>query len=158
MLRSLRIVIHGLVMVPVMASAQSGVDKLKNSSDAGQQVFDGRRGGPTALDTNRVYAVHEVMMQPDCSGAFKMRRTGEGYFAQPPSELPDSCTTTRVMVSLIVERNGGVTNEEVLGNVCPELGAKALEVFKSIGRCTPGEIRDVPVRVRMIVPVNFKLR
>jgi TonB family protein len=64
-----------------------------------------------------------------------------------------------VYLSIIVEDNGVVTNVTVLRGVNggPGLSKEAVRVLKSMPPWTPGRMNGKPVRVKMNVPVRFKL-
>lgn len=63
----------------------------------------------------------------------------------------------RVIVGFVVEKDGSISNVEVVRSVDPSLDKEALRVIKSMPRWKPGKIRGKPVRVKYRVPVNFKL-
>ena len=63
----------------------------------------------------------------------------------------------RVIVGFVVEKDGSISNVEVVRSVDPSLDKEALRVIKSMPRWKPGKIRGKPVRVKYTVPVNFKL-
>ncbi len=64
-----------------------------------------------------------------------------------------------VYLSIIVEDNGVVTNVTVLRGVNggPGLEKEAKRVLKAMPPWTPGRVNGKPVRVKMNVPVRFKL-
>lgn len=139
--------------------AQTSVDQLGGASDSGQQVFDGQRSAPTKFDPAHVYAPSEVMRQPTYPGADKALflhfASTEGCAGIVPGT---TCSTTQVLVSFIVERDGTVTESTATCAGCPLLETLALCRVKSMARWSPGEIRDVPVRVRLLIPVRYELR
>ncbi len=140
------------------AFAQTSVDQLGGASDAGQQVFDGQRSAPTKFDPSHVYAPNEVMQQPVYPGAdkalLKHFASTEGCAGGVSGTV---CSATQVSVSFIVERDGSITEPAAICEGCPQLEALALCRVKSMARWSPGEIRDVPVRVRLSIPVRYEL-
>lgn len=64
-----------------------------------------------------------------------------------------------VYLSIIVEDNGVVTNVTVLRGVNggPGLKQEAIRVLKAMPPWTPGRMNGKPVRVKMNVPVKFRL-
>lgn len=65
----------------------------------------------------------------------------------------------RVMVRFVIEKNGTLSNIEVISSPNPILSEEALRVIKSSPpQWTPGKQRNTPVRVRFEVPVDFKLQ
>ena len=64
----------------------------------------------------------------------------------------------KVVVSFVVERDGKVTRPAVLSPISPSLDREAVEAVLAMPAWIPGKYHDVPVRTRMIVPVNFQLK
>lgn len=63
-----------------------------------------------------------------------------------------------VKVRFVIEKDGSVSNIEVLSSPNPVLSEEALRVIGlSSAQWTPGKQRNKPVRVRFEVPVDFKL-
>lgn len=146
-----------LAFAPVMA--QEPVAPLRSSSDAGQRVFDQRIARPVAVDTtvHELGAVDRPPVYP--GGEEAMLRS----LAQAPSctmgALEENCaTSTRVMLSFIVERDGNISNAIAEGGACPVLAVYALCTLRTLGRFTPGSHQGRAVRVRIHVPVTYELR
>jgi TonB family protein len=64
----------------------------------------------------------------------------------------------RVIVSFVVERDGTVTNAEVVKSVDPLLDKEAVRVIRSMPRWKPGIQDGKPVRVKYTTPVTFRLQ
>lgn len=62
-----------------------------------------------------------------------------------------------VMVSLVVEKDGSLGDITILRSPDSSLSEEALRVINSSPKWTPGKIKNRPVRVKYILPVNFKL-
>lgn len=63
----------------------------------------------------------------------------------------------RVFIGFVVEKDGSVTNVNVLRGVCEELDNEAVKVVKAMPRWTPGMNEGKPVRVQYTLPIVFKL-
>ena len=63
----------------------------------------------------------------------------------------------RVLVSFIVEKDGSISNPEVVKNVNSSLDKEALRLISAMPKWKPGSQRGKPVRVKYTVPVNFRL-
>ncbi|PHR26346.1 MAG: hypothetical protein COA38_15045 [Fluviicola sp.] len=64
----------------------------------------------------------------------------------------------RVYVTFVVERNGSLSNIEVMrGGLTPELNAEAIRLISSMPRWLPGEIDGEAVRARCRLPITFVL-
>lgn len=64
----------------------------------------------------------------------------------------------RVMVKFVVERDGSVSNVDILRGVDPALDKEAVRVVKSMPKWKPGKQRGKPVRQSFQVPVVFRLQ
>lgn len=74
-----------------------------------------------------------------------------------PVEAIEKKISGRVMISFIVEKDGSLSNVEVLKNVDPALDAEAVRVVKSMPKWEPGKQRGHVVRVKYTLPVTFSL-
>lgn len=63
----------------------------------------------------------------------------------------------RVTVMFVVEKNGEITNIEVVKSVGWGLDDEAIRVVKSMPRWIPGENNYRPVRVKIALPIKFIL-
>lgn len=63
----------------------------------------------------------------------------------------------RVFVQFVVEKDGSISEVKTIKGVTSGLDKEAERVIKSMPKWTPGKQRGVPVKVRMIIPVFFKL-
>ena len=63
----------------------------------------------------------------------------------------------KVMVSFIINKDGSTSDFQVIKSVDPYLDKEALRVMSMMPKWKPGKQNGVPVRVKMTVPVNFKL-
>ena len=64
----------------------------------------------------------------------------------------------RVVVGFVVERDGSITDVQILRGVDPSLDREAMRVVKSMPRWTPGKQNGSAVRVKYQVPVSFRLQ
>ncbi|MCR5395705.1 MAG: energy transducer TonB [Bacteroidales bacterium] len=69
----------------------------------------------------------------------------------------ECCIQGRVYLSFIVERDGSISNIEVLRSPAEELSKEAIRIVQSMPKWKPGEIKDTPVRTKYVLPVTFKL-
>lgn len=63
----------------------------------------------------------------------------------------------KVYVQFVVEKDGSVSDIELLRGVHPLLNQEALRVVKSMPRWTPGKIKGEPVRCSYTIPIVFML-
>lgn len=63
----------------------------------------------------------------------------------------------RVITTFVVERDGSITDINVVRGQDPSLDKEAVRVIKTMPRWKPGQQRGKPVRVRFTLPVHFRL-
>jgi len=68
------------------------------------------------------------------------------------------CFGGRVIVQFVVEKDGSITNIEVVRGVDPSLDREAIRIVESMPNWIPGEQRGEKVRVKFILPVIFRLQ
>lgn len=63
----------------------------------------------------------------------------------------------RVVVSFTVEKDGSITEAEVVRSIDPSLDQEALRVINTLPKWTPGKNEGKIVRVKYTVPIQFRL-
>ena len=108
-----------------------------------------------AADTTEAFMVIENMPQfPGGDEAmFEFFRNNVTY---PENCIADSIQG-RVIATFIVEKDGSITDIEVVRSVHPDLDAEAVRVINAMPAWNPGTQRGKPVRVMYTIPVLFKL-
>ena len=77
---------------------------------------------------------------------------------QYPQETKKLGKEGYVVLQFIVEKDGSISNVNVLKSVHPSLDKEAVRVVSQIKRFVPGYNEDhAPVRVLYTLPVHFKL-
>ena len=64
----------------------------------------------------------------------------------------------RVVVNFIVEKDGAISNVNIVRSVTPTLDAEAVRVIKAMPKWVPGKQDGQFVRVKYNVPVSFRLQ
>lgn len=64
----------------------------------------------------------------------------------------------KVYISFVVERDGSISSIEVERGLPGGLSEEAVKVIRNMPRWKPATQNGVPVRVKMVVPINFKLQ
>lgn len=64
----------------------------------------------------------------------------------------------RVICNFVVERDGSITDVQVVRGQDPSLDREAIRVIQQMPRWKPGKQRGSPVRVRFTLPVVFRLQ
>ena len=76
---------------------------------------------------------------------------------QYPKEAMDKSIKGRVICSFVVEKDGSLTDFEVLQSPDKSLGDEAVRVLKTSPKWEPGEQRGEKVRVKYTVPIVFEI-
>ncbi len=74
-----------------------------------------------------------------------------------PIEAIEKGIQGRVFVGFVVEKDGSISNIEVLKGIGDVCDAEAVRVVKSMKRWKPGRNKGKLVRVSLMLPVSFKL-
>ena len=63
----------------------------------------------------------------------------------------------RIVLQFVVDREGSITDVEVVRSVSPSLDKEAIRVIKKMPKWTPGTLHGKTVRVRYTLPMMFRL-
>lgn len=77
---------------------------------------------------------------------------------QYPPVAEENGVQGTVLCSFVVEPDGTLTNARVARGVDPSLNKEALRVVKAMPKWIPGKQNGKTVRVKMTVPISFKLQ
>lgn len=75
-----------------------------------------------------------------------------------PKKAQDAGQQGRVIVQMVVSKEGKVVNPKIVRSVSPELDAEAIRVVKSMPDWKPGKQRGQAVNVKYTLPIMFKLQ
>lgn len=75
-----------------------------------------------------------------------------------PTVAAENGVQGRVVVGFVVERDGSITDVNILRGVDPSLDREAMRVVKSMPRWNPGKQNGSAVRVKYQCPVSFRLQ
>lgn len=64
----------------------------------------------------------------------------------------------KLYIKFIFEKDGSISNIEVIRGVDPLLDSEAIRVLRGLPKVEPAKQRGVPVRTAYMVPINAKLR
>ena len=108
------------------------------------------------VEETKIFTVVEQMpMFPGGDGALM------GYLHDNihyPTVAAENGVQGRVVVGFVVERDGSITDVNILRGVDPSLDREAMRVVKSMPKWTPGKQNGSAVRVKYQVPVSFRLQ
>jgi TonB family protein len=95
----------------------------------------------------------EATEMPDIIGGIKALSDKIKY----PEAEKKAGTQGKVYVQLFIDEKGNIEKKEIIEGVNPALDRAALDAFDGI-RFTPGKIEDKPVKIKLVVPIQFKLQ
>lgn len=75
-----------------------------------------------------------------------------------PDDCEETCVQGRVVVSFVVERDGGITEAKVVKSVYPSLDEEALRVVKGMPKWIPGSLNGERIRTKYMIPITFRLK
>ncbi|MDY6207144.1 MAG: TonB family protein [Prevotella sp.] len=107
-------------------------------------------------EVNKIFDIVEVA--PLFPGGESALRSWLASNTKYPPIAEDNGIQGRVIVQFVVERDGSVSNVQVVRGVDPSLDKEAARVVKSMPKWTPGKQNGQAVRVKYNVPVVFKLQ
>ena len=105
--------------------------------------------------SNEVYDIVEEMPQfPDGTKAL-MEYIDRNI--KYPADAKKAGIQGRVICTIVVERDGSISDIKVYRSVDPSLDKEAVRVLRSMPQWIPGKQDGIPVRVKYSLPVTFKL-
>lgn len=75
-----------------------------------------------------------------------------------PKEAFDKGIQGRVILTFVVEKDGSITEPNVVKSINPSLDAEAVRMVSTMPKWTPGRQKGQTVRVKYTIPVMFKLQ
>ena len=133
---------------------------VKGNDEAGGEVLKAKeviaQPEPPKEEETKVFDVVEVMPAfPGGQGAlFEWLSKNIKY----PVVAEENGVQGRVIVTFVVERNGSITDVQVVKSVDPSLDKEAVRVVKAMPHWIPGKQNGSAVRVKFTVPVTFRLQ
>ena len=109
-----------------------------------------------AESTEKTYVVVEQMPAFPGGDAALMKYLSENI--KYPKAAEKAGEQGRVVVNFIVEKDGAISNVNVVRSVTPTLDAEAVRVIKAMPKWVPGKQDGQSVRVKYNVPVSFRLQ
>ncbi len=127
-----------------------------NSVYAGDEEQDMKEPPPVKMAvTDEVFTVVEEMPQfPEGQeGMMNFLRDNTRY----PVEAMKEGIQGRVICNFIIEKDGSVSEVQIVRGVDPNLDAEAVRVIESMPKWTPGKQKNEVVRTRFTMPIQFRL-
>lgn len=110
---------------------------------------------PEENEETDIYLVVEVM--PEFPNGLKALFDFIYDNLKYPSDALEKEIQGRVMVGVVIDENGSVTQPKILKSISPSLDKEALRIVSIMPKYKPGTQDGVPVKVRCTIPIYFKL-
>jgi protein TonB len=75
-----------------------------------------------------------------------------------PADAEKKKIEGRVIATFVVDKDGSITDAEIVRSVYPSLDAEALRVINAMPKWVPGKQSGKAVRVKYTVPLTFSLK
>ena len=118
-----------------------------------ENQVNGFAAAPKAEEQGEIFQVTEE--QPMFPGGMQEMMKYMQKEIQYPQEALDKGIGGKVIVQFVVNKDGSITDANVVKSIDPTLDAEALRVVNSMPNWTPGKQKGEPVRVRFTLPVAF---
>ena len=158
-----------LLMLPAVAFSAVVASACKNDANSTEDLNSNPQDNTTIhasaiatwdvveieeADTSDVFMIVEDM--PEFPGGTQAMLE----FFQSNITYPENCKRDsiqgRVLVTFVVEKDGSITDVEVVKSVHPDLDAAAVNMIKQMPAWKPGRQKGKTVRVKYTVPVNYR--
>ena len=106
--------------------------------------------------TDEIFVV--VEQQPEFPGGTTALMKFLGDNINYPVIAQENGIQGRVIMNFVVERDGSISDVQVVRGQDPSLDREAERVIKTMPKWKPGQQRGKPVRVRFTLPVVFRLQ
>lgn len=107
---------------------------------------------------NEVNEIDKVDEKPSFPGGESAMKSYLNSTLKYPIVAQENGIQGRVIVQIIIEKDGSISDVKISRSVDPSLDREALRVVKAMPKWNPGKLNGFPVRVKNEVPVAFGLR
>jgi len=152
------------VKVEIETLQTDTIKKEKNNNSMSQEVVT----PPIIYDDIDIFcyvkidpenAVHDwVDKMPQFQGGERAMREFFDKNLNYPEEARETGIQGRVLCRFIIEKDGSISNVEIVRGVHPLLDKEAVRLIESMPKWIPGEHNDERVRVSYSIPIIFKLQ
>ena len=154
---------------PAAVTKAEIIEIVENDADVVEDIMASNEDNDEWVDIDQ-YDIVEVEPEPEEEEVFMVVEDQPEFpggtaalleYLRKNIKYPAICRENniqgRVIVSFIVNKDGGIVEPEVIKGVNPSLDKEALRVISGMPKWKPGSQRGKPVRVKYTVPVNFRL-
>ena len=154
---------------PAAVTKAEIIDIVENDADIEEDIMASNEDNDEWVDIDS-YDIVEVEPEPEEEEVFMVVEDQPEFpggtaalleYLRKNIKYPAICRENniqgRVIVSFVVNKDGGIVDPEVIKGFNPSLDKEALRVISTMPKWKPGYQRGKPVRVKYTVPVNFRL-
>jgi len=142
--------IEELKKVEVSTVTQEGVGSIVIDEPVREVAKD-----TTDVNRNKVFLI--VENQPEFPGGNTALMKYLGNNIRYPSSARRMGIEGKVMIQFVVNQAGEIADVKVLRGLSGDCDNEAMRVIKSMPKWKPGRQGGRPVKVQMVVPVNYRL-
>ena len=146
-------------LVAGVSLALSGLSAAATSVSPSEAMMSGYSSQSQVCDTTKraeVFGEIHEQMPYFRGGERALMEYLQSHINYPPKAVKDSIQG-RVIVQLLIERNGEVSEVKVVRSVHELLDNEAVRVCKSMPRFFPGRVRGKAAAMWLTLPITFKL-
>ena len=107
---------------------------------------------------NEVNEIDKVDEKPSFPGGENAMKSFLKSNVKYPATALENGVQGRVLVQMIIEKDGSISDVKVIRSVDPSLDREALRVVKAMPKWTPAKLKGIPVRTKCTTPVVFRLQ
>ncbi|MDB5011782.1 MAG: TonB family protein [Mucilaginibacter sp.] len=108
-----------------------------------------------SFDSDKIYTTPVEVMPEYCGGTDRLYFRLEHIryiFSDRMKNIQG-----KVLVSLVIEKDGSVSNIKIVQGLTEEQDKEVIRVVKNLRKWKPGIQAGKPVRVQLFIPIDFKL-
>ena len=143
----------------VAADAEQDAEQADNNTNKVNDIVKDKEGDDSNLQKNNSDKAYDLVEEmPQYPGGVGKLMEYVSMNVRYPKEAESKSIQGRVIITFVVEKDGSITDAEVIKSVDPALDAEALRVVKAMPKWTPGKQEGKPIRVKYTMPITFALQ
>lgn len=132
---------------------EGGISYDKNIFDESAIMVEEQ---PGKVQEDKIFDVVEQM--PSFPGGISAMQNWMRENLTYPAVAQENNIQGRVIISIVVEKDGSLGDVKVARSVDPSLDQAAVQLVKKMPKWNPGKQNGMPVRVKYSIPVSYKLQ
>jgi protein TonB len=147
-----------VIIVEVKEFSKQNVQKEKIDIEEEIESWEGFEIPDEKVEDTNVYDPFALEVNPKFSGGMDAFYEYVGSAIEYPTYEQRSNIEGRVVLSFVIEKDGSLSQVEILKGVSEGIDKEAIRVIKNAPKWEAGRQRGQAVRVKMNIPIYFKLR